>query len=256
MMKPVRYICLLFAAELICAAALADVEVDLKLEHKEYLQYEQVNAFVTIYNDEDYLVVIDSTKTNRLDELRFNIRHGMKTPAVRINRLPLVDYLELKPGAKKTLLIDLTRWFSMSKVGSYDISAELEHGGRVWRTKRTLIDIVDGIETTSVTRSIPGDPNRIRRYSLRYWAREQKEYLFLRAEEEENEIVYGVFPLGVLIRIFKPVIDVDRKGNITVVHQSGRNVFTRTTFRSEPYSVKFIDQTYVNQEGSPYTLKE
>lgn len=143
----------------------------------------------------------------------------------------------------------------MSKVGSYDVVVQLQHGGRVWSSKRTLIDVVDGIETTSVTRSIPGDPNRIRKYSLRYWSRNRKEYLFLRAEEEQNDIVYGVYMLGGLIRIFKPVLEVDRKGNITVLHQSSRNVFTKSTFRSEPYSVKFVDQIYLNEEGVPYRRK-
>jgi hypothetical protein len=252
MKRSLYLLAILACAKLLSVEAVADVHVTLKLEHVEYLQYEKVNAFVTVYNDEDYRVVIDSKKTNRSDEVRFTIRYGMKDPAVRINRLPVVDYLELKPGEKKTLLIDLTRWYSFSKVGSYDVSVELEHGGRLWKSKRTLVDVVDGIQTASVKRSIPGDPNRIRKYSLRYWSRNRKEYLFMRAEEEESEIVYGVFLLGGLIRIFKPVIDVDRKGNITVLHQSGPNVFTRTTFKSEPYKVKFIDQVYVNEEGVPY----
>ncbi len=256
MKRPVCLLSFLALAQLCAVNVWADVHVSLKLEHVEYLQYEKVTAFVTIYNDDDYKVVLDSSKTNRADELRFTIRYAMKKPAVRINRLPLVDYLELKPGEKKTLMIDLTRWYSLSKVGSYDVFVELEHGGRVWSSKRMLIDVVDGIETTSVTRSIPGDPNRIRKYSLRYWNRNQKEYLFLRAEEPQSEIVYGVFLLGGLIRVFKPVIDVDRKGNITVLHQSGRNMFTKTTFKSESYAVNFIDQIYLNEQGVPYRRRK
>ena len=241
---------------LMCLTASADVEVTLKMEHVEYLQYEKMTAFITIFNDEDYDIVIDGTRTNRTDGLRFSINYDMKTPAVKINRLPIIDYLELKPGEKKTMMVDLTMWYSLSKVGSYDVVAQLEYAGRKWTSKRFLVDVVDGIETASLTRSLPGDPNRSRTYSLRYWSREQKEYLFLRAEEKEADLVYGVFLLGGLIRIVKPVLEVDRKGNVTVIHQSGREVFTKTTFLSEPYSVKFVDQVYLNQDGVPYKMKE
>lgn len=235
----------------LCLNLSAGVYVTLEMEHVDYLQYEKMTAFVTVYNDDDYNLVIDSSKTNRTDALRFLINRNMKDPAIKINRLPLIDHLELKPGEKKTLMFDVSLWYSLSAVGSYDIVAELEHGGRKWASKRTLVDVVDGIQTASTTRSIPGDPNRVRTYSLRYWTRERHECLFLRVEEEASDMVYGVFPLGGLIRIFKPVLDVDRKGNVTVIHQSGRSVFTKTTFVSEPYSVRFVDQVYINEDGVP-----
>ncbi len=76
--------------------------------------------------------------------------------------------------------------------------------------------------------------------------------MFLRVEEKAGDMVYGVFLLGGLIRVFKPALNVDRKGNITVIHQSGRSVFTKTTFRSEPYSVRFMDQVYINEDGVPF----
>lgn len=236
----------------VCLSLKADVQVGLRMEHDDYLQYEKMTAFITIYNDEDYKVVIDSAMTNRNDELRFRIRRNFKEDTIRINRNALIDYMELKPGEKKTLMIDLTMWYSVSPVGSYHIVAELEHGGRRWHSKGFLVNVVDGIELASAQRSIPGDPNRTRRYSLRYWAREQKEHIFLRSEEPENGIVYGVFYLGNLIRVFPPQLNVERNGGITVIHQSGRNMFTRTTFMSEPHAVKFIDQVYINENGVPY----
>lgn len=256
-MKKLTYcFALLLIVQVWCSSASADVHVSLKMAHLEFLQYEKMNAFVTIYNDEDYNVIVDSTKTNRTDALRFNIRHNMKKPAVRINRLPLADYIHLKPGEKKTIMLDLGMWYSVSPVGSYDIVAELEHGGRVWQSKRALVDVVDGIEIKSVRRSIPGNPNRIRKYSIRYWTRDRKESLFFRAEEEDAEMVYGVYFLGGLIRVFKPALDVDRKGNITIMHQSGRSLFTKTTFKSEDYAVRFVDQIYVDENGKKYTKKK
>lgn len=239
----------------LCISVEADVQVYLQLEHSEYLQYEKLTAFVTIFNDEDYKVVIDSSKTNRNDELKFRIRRNFKEDTIRINRNALIDYMELKPGEKKSMIIDLTMWYSLSPVGSYHIVAELDHGGRKWTSKGYLVDVVDGIELASSQRSIPGDPNRIRRYSLRYWTRDRKEHLFLRSEEPANDIVYGVFYLGSLIRVFTPQLEVDRSGKVTVVHQSGRNMFTKTTFMTQSHAVKFVDQVYITEDGVPYTGK-
>ena len=115
------------------------------------------------------------------------------------------------------------------------------------------MDVVDGIELKSVSRSIPGDPNRIRKYSIRYWTRDRKESLFFRSEEEATEMVYGVHYIGGLIRVFKPALNVDRKGNVTILHQSGRSLFTKTTFKSESYAVRFVDQIYIDEKGKQYT---
>lgn len=235
--------------------ASADVVVKLRLEHAAYLQYEHVQAFVTVFNDEDYNVVLDSGITNRTDSLRFRIKRNSRDDAVLINRTPIVEFLELQPGEKKSFMVDLGMWYSISQVGSYDIQAELEYGGRKWLSNLVQIDVVDGIETSSVSRSVPGSPGRARKYSLRYWNRGKREYLFLRAEDEKNDLVYGVFLLGNVVRIFNPLLEVDRKGNIVVVHQSGRNMYTRTTFKSESHSVKFIDQVYTDENGAPYNRK-
>ncbi len=252
MKKTIYCFALALIAQLFCSSAFGDVQVTLKMAHVEFLQYEKMTAFVTIYNDEDYVVTVDSTKTNRTDALRFNISHNMKTPAVRINRLPLADFIQLKPGEKKTLMLDLSMWYSVSPVGAYDISVELEHGGRKWQSKRQLVDVVDGIELSTVTRSLPGNPNRMRTYSIRYWTRDRKECLFFRAEEKESAMVYGVYLLGGLIRVNQPAIRVDRKGNITIIHQSGQRIFTKTTFQSKPYSVRFVDQVYLDEDGKQY----
>jgi hypothetical protein len=255
MRKTIYCFALALFAQLFCSSAFGDVHVTLKMAHVEFLQYEKMNAFVTIYNDENYVVTIDSTKTNRTDALRFNVSHNMKTPAVRINKLPLADYIQLKPGEKKTLMFDLSTWYSVSPVGSYAISAELEHGGRKWQSARQLVDVVDGIELSTVTRSLPTDPNRTRTYSIRYWSRARREGLFFRVEEEATGLVYGVYFLGALVRINKPAIRVDRKGNITIIHQSGASIFTKTTFTSEPYSVRFVDQIYLDAKGKQYVRK-
>ena len=109
-MKKIIY-CFAFVliAQVLCSSASADVHVTLNMAHVEFLQYERMNAFITIYNDEDYNVIVDSGKTNRTDALRIHIRHNMKEPAVRINRLPFADFIHLKPGEKKRLQKELRK---------------------------------------------------------------------------------------------------------------------------------------------------
>jgi hypothetical protein len=71
-------------------------------------------------------------------------------------------------------------------------------------------------------------------------------------DEDEGKTSYGVFPLGGLIRVAKPTIEVDRKGNIRVVHQLNRDCFIRSEFESNQDGVFFLDQSYLGVDGKPY----
>lgn len=229
--------------------ACADVNVDIKLEQKEYLLYEKIAAVVTIQNDTEYSVRFDSAKTNINAGLKLLIKRNRKHDVPKINRLPLLDYLDLQPGETKKLLIDITVWYEMAEEGNYEISAEFYAGNRSWLSQKLQFDIVPGIEAFSAERNVPGYVDRTRKYSLRYWTRDRRDIMYLRAEEEDAKIIYGVFPLGTYLKLSKPVIQTDRHGNVVVIHQSGINRYTKSTFKSEADAVVFVNQEYINGDN-------
>jgi hypothetical protein len=163
-----------------------------------------------------------------------------------------VDYLLLRPDEERALMIDVTRFFDMTAEGRYRISVRCHWRGQTWGSREHLVSVVSGIEVASITRSVSGYEDQPRTYSLRYWRRKGMEYLFLSIDDKSTARNLGVFSLGAVIRVFRPVLRVDRFGNIIVVHQSGRIRYTRSVFRIEQDVVSFIDQSYHLEDGSPY----
>ncbi|MDA0990933.1 MAG: hypothetical protein O3A51_09305, partial [Verrucomicrobia bacterium] len=102
-------------------------------------------------------------------------------------------------------------------------------------------------------RTLPDKPGVRRVYQLSYLAREQQEALFLSVMEEPSGTHYGTFCLGSLVRVFKPVVEVDAAGRVTVVHQVSQKTYARSLLESTEKGVRLVDQDYQqrSQESLP-----
>lgn len=235
-------------------AARSQIDVTLEMEHPSFLQFEPVMAFVSARNDSDSDLVIDEDKAGESAHLRIVVQKGRDEPAARINKQPCVRKLTVETGKTRDIMVDVSAWWDLTAMGRYIINATVERGGIAVQSNKKVIDVVAGIEIGALVKNAPGDARVTRKYSLRYWARGGGERLFLRADEVETGVNYGVFQLGPLVRVFKPEIKVDGEGNLTVLHQSAADCYTRSLFRSSGESVRFVDQTYHRITGEPYSF--
>jgi hypothetical protein len=110
------------------------------------------------------------------------------------------------------------------------------------------------MELTRLKRYLPGYEDVERIYSVRYLARGDSEVAFLCVDEVPSGLNYGVFRLGNIIRLFKPTLEMDSRGRVTVTHQSRPYCFTRTNFLSSRHQVYCVDQSYHLPDGRPYPL--
>jgi len=227
------------------------VQLGLRLGHHSYLRFERMPAFITIRNDTESPLVLGAGDGMSDPKLEMTVARKGGGDVVRINAKPLVSDFRVLPEETRDIMLDVSVWYDVRKMGSYVISAVVRHGGLQYESNSLMIDVVSGIEIGGISRAVPGLPKVLRRYSLRYWSRDRREYLFLSVEQAGDGYNYGVFQLGPIIRVFKPVIEVDRSGNVEVVHQSGRHRFIRSVFRSTMEEVRFIDQTYHLSHDQP-----
>lgn len=232
--------------------AVGGLKVNLKLKHGSFLRFEPVIAYVSVYNDSGDVFIIDKDDKQNKSRLIFIIGRNIDEPVVRINRHPLIENLRILPDEKQNIKLNIAGWYDIKAMGRYFVKAVIKWNGKTIESNNTMINIVSGIEITNVSKEAPGHPDSIRKYSLRYWPREKKEYLFLCVNDEMSGINYGVFSLGSLVRVSKPAIKIDRSGNIKILHQSGINCYTLSAFKSFPDKVCFIDQNYQLQNGAPY----
>jgi len=238
-----------FVALLLTGAARAGLDVTLDLEHETCLQYEAVVAIVTVHNDTDSSLVIHKKSASRLF---FVIERKRDELVSMINDEPPVRRLAVDPDETGRVLVDISRLYDVAATGRYFVRAVITRNGQRSESGRKVLKVVQGLELASVTKSVPGYADLDRTYKLRYWVRKDYEHLFLCVDEKESRLNYGVFELGRLVRVTEPLLEVDRKGNVIVVHQNGKDSHTRSVFKSERNGVTFVDQTYHLPDGKPY----
>ncbi|MDD4869509.1 MAG: hypothetical protein PHR77_03020 [Kiritimatiellae bacterium] len=235
----------------------ADLRVVLKLSPVSAIQFETINAYVSVLNDSDREFILDESDRENKAHAVFIVERKRDDIVKRIDDRPPVKKLVIASGAKQDFISDVSLLYDLGTTGRYVVKAAIEVGNIRYESNPVVLDIVRGIELASVSRSVPGYPDRVRRYILRYWTREKREFIFLCVDEDDGKTSYGVFLLGGLIRVNKPTINVDRKGNVKVIHQTNRDCFIWSEFESNQDGVFFIDQSYHGVDGKPYQfLKE
>ena len=234
-------------------ASRGDLRVSLKIDPGSALQFETVNAYVTVLNydgTDDF--IIDSDQAENKARVSFVVERKRDEPVRRINDSPVLKKMKVAPGERQDFVTDISLYYDMTAVGRYTIKAVIEAGGIQYESNPVLLDIVRGIDVCSVTRGVAGYSEQTRNYTLRYWARNKKEYLFLCVDEDSGKTSYGVFLLGPVIRVIKPILDVARDGGVKVLHQVSPDCFVHSRFESNADGVFFVDQSYRDSDGAPY----
>ena len=226
----------------------ADLQLRFSLDPDTALLYESASVFMRIRNDSLYPLEIGPDGPARL---RLSVTMVDGRQVRRINQRPFFSPRRLMPDEQTDIMFDITRFFDFSHEGRYRVEMELLWNERSYAAPARIVEVVRGMELTSIQRSVPGYSNVDRVFTLRYWRRDGGEKLFLVVEEPRGSTIQGVFELGALMRVSTPRINADRHGNVVVVHQSAPNRYTRTVLKSTGEGVSLVDQLYfpTNQEA-------
>lgn len=238
----------LFAAAAVAAVPgtlPAQYALDMRLEHTSYLQFEGMEAHVVVRNDTDHLLLIGGLReTSAVD---FDITRNKETVRRRSKGL-LAENVLILPGQTREIVVDLGRHYDIQPLGEYRIAASFVVDGAKFISPPRFVDVVPGLILTSTLKAVPKHPSRMRRYTLRYWNRQDREMLFLCVADEKEGINYGVFMLGPMVRVVPPELSVDSSGNVLVKHQADNGTFAFTTLKSTFESVVLVRQQIKSSE--------
>ena len=235
------------AAVLVPSAALCQFTVEAQLDHSSFLRFEPVIVHVRIRNDTSRMLILGGLRKETT--LEFDVFRGEQRVA-RKGGGPIVENVLLMPGESRQMDVMLAKYYEIQQTGQYRVAAAVSREDQKYTSRTMALDIVPGVEIQSVVRPVVDQPSMKRTYSLRHWNRENMSHLFLCVSGEEEGVSYGVFNLGPLIRFVQPELTVDVSGNVTVKHQSGKDTFLCTTFRSTVDGVNFVDQEAERYDGS------
>lgn len=233
----------LFAAatSALAADAIFGLNVMAKLDNVEYVFAESIPLIVTIQNPGSKAYIIDDYPP--YDANAFMV--AMRTQDGRVilprkGQSPAIE-CTLKPGESTTFTVDLVQIFGPLPEGHYLLSAIAKRGQSDFSSQIVPLTIVNGIEIGSAMRPKPGYDNIALQYTLLYWARSGKEYLFLRIVEKPSDAIYGFAKLGSVVRLAQPRIDFGEGGLSTVTYQTARDRFMRVTFDASGPTLRLVE---------------
>ncbi len=203
--------------------AQGQVELTFQLPNHEVLELEPVPAVVTLHNpgaqalrrDADYALSFDVLQPN-------GVQVGM-----RDKQIPYVP-AELPPGSRLSFTNDLSLLYKIQQQGPYTVAARLSFRTRAMVSGREFLDVMPGSELASAEGlAVDGTP---RRYSLRQLSRNKQSRIYLRVDDPDASLCYGVIDLGRQIPIRPPELLVDSHGLVHILHLTGPAQFVHSVF--------------------------
>ncbi|MDI6775343.1 MAG: hypothetical protein QME60_08155 [Verrucomicrobiota bacterium] len=233
--------------------AMAQLKILIALKHSEFLQYEPLPVKVVLENNDTrpFVVARDAAP---IPDLQFVFDRLGAGEARRRKEGVLLKNLYTLPGKKEELEINVGDWHDVSATGQYLMKVVVKWGGREYASNQVVFDVVPGIPLAGAVKKAPVERDRMRTYSLRYWRRDRGEQLFLCVTEEETKMTFGVFPLGGLVRVHNPTIEIGAGGTVMIRHQVSATCFARTLLESTADAVRLVKQTFHMENGDPYPV--
>ena len=244
---------ILFVGFVVTQTALCQISIGLKLDNIKYMRGERIPLQITIENHVGEPLVFNDVYHNA--ELRLSVSSDGSNSGIGKEKTLKRDIVILSDDTVSKV-VDLKKILKLSDFGSYQVKASIIYGGRIYSSYPKGFDIVDGVEMISRRRLLPGYTNIILTYSVRYLGRESKEDAYLVITDKDEGIIYGAFYLGHIVRVSKPVLKFDSKGEVIVVHQSGLYTFTRSVIQVQRDESMFVDQTFYDLKGNQIKPKK
>lgn len=239
-------------ATLLPVSAFAQLMLRMQTDNRKYLQYEAVPATLTLENQSSFEIEFGRYEQNAQLKMQLELDRGLVSEHIVETKEVLGK--TVKPGESIELNVDLARIFDLREQRRYLVAAVVEWRGRDYPARPRYISILNGIKISSETRGLPMAPELVRTYTLRYHVRDNTEHLFLRVDGENEDVCFGVFDLGPIVRVYQPLMTFDHLGNVRVVHHSSRGANTHSYLISDKKGVRFLEALFRTPDGKE--LKE
>lgn len=231
--------------------AMGQVELSARLQHGRVLQFEPILSTVRIHNRTPRPVQVGRGQEV---ELHFDIavRPGDFLPERADARY--ADPFTVEPGESVSVVVNLLDRYPLTRLGPYSVRARIAYAGRTQQSGRMQLDVVPGLRVQSTEGTLTGELGGPRRIcTLLNLTRDGREHLFLRFDDPDEQLCYGVHDLGTFIRFAEPRLEVDLLGHVHVLHQSAPSRYTHSVFRlnGRPLDRTFYTKGYASIRLEP-----
>ncbi len=203
--------------------ASAQVSLELQLNRSVYMQYEPIFAKLKMRNYSGQPLIFGVSKEFR-GELLFDVTRGTESVSKVAGKDIPVSMNILMPGASLDLVIPITQYYPVEKLGCYRLHAYVKHSALkdMFRSNECRFEVNPGVEIWKRTVGVPDmlraghvngeDKNRKiqaaeRTFSLRVMTDNAVRHYYLVVED--SQYVYAVLHVGVEVGMERYKAEVD-----------------------------------------------
>ena len=213
--------------------------VSLTFNRRRYMIYEQIFACVTVRNDSGRPLLFGKSP-ELTGFLLFDIRDERKRMIGKRQELEISTAgLFLGPGEVKRLIVPVSKYYDMSKPGTYFIHAYVSHNqlSNEFRSASEMIKVDNGAIIWEKKVGVP-DPsgdnrlNKERSYSIwKFEGDNHEKYYYLRVED--NNRIYAVTMVGTVFAHMKYEVQVDMLSRIHLLMPVAPRIFHYMSFSAD-----------------------
>lgn len=217
------------------------LSVQASLPFVDFVNGENVPLTVSLTNPGATTLIIDDYPPHNKNGFRLFLRNPKGRIVLPITKKPPLPECTLRPGETYTFTININAFYDISEDGRYQVAVSANRGDAEAHSRVLPFSMLRGIEIGTVNRIKEGSDNSALKYTLLYWARSEREYLFLKITELPSERLHGFVNLGSIVRVAEPRIEFEPNNIIVVTHQTSRDNFTRTRLDVSQRPIKILD---------------
>lgn len=209
--------------------ATAQLSVRLAAERSAYLLYEPLVVTVELTNTSNEPILLHSGPQDR-PWMSFLVR-SVDGRKIRSEDPLALDPVNLGPGQRKLLSINLTPLYAIRETGQYTVQASVQPPGKQgYLTDALSINIGKG-DTVWTRTYVDGGIKRV--VSLIRFVDRREVALYLRVEEPQENLVYSTTRLGRVVAFTEPQVELDAQKGIYIIHPIGSRTYRYTRASAE-----------------------
>ncbi|MBI5396005.1 MAG: hypothetical protein HZA91_11980 [Verrucomicrobia bacterium] len=212
------------------ATAPAQLSVRLRLDRDRYLLYEGITATVQVDNFGAGPVKLEDAESAPWLRLQVFSKGGQ--PISIVGSGFLAGSTTLKPGEAIARSANLVAFYRIREVGEYRVRAIVKAAGLggAFQSNDLVFTVVGGRTLWSKSLGVAQekDKNTWRTFALVNLRLDPYDRLYARIENEREDLVYGVIPLGPSVTLGAPRAEVDRNARLHILHQTAPRHFNYT----------------------------
>jgi hypothetical protein len=209
-------------------ALFAQIDLTCELQYNKYILFEPILVKLTVRNTGPRPIALhEHGKTTAL--LSFEIKNNRGYALDRSDKPLLEEPMVINPHSSEVIYTYINNGYIINKVDSYKMSAVVRIGSTQYTSPRQFFDVYQGVEVQKLSVQQPD-----RHFTLRKLARSNVgTYLFLRVDDKNGKMNYGVHPLDRMLDVFNPQMIIDTRNRVHVLFQRSPRSFMHQIYTPE-----------------------